>query len=88
MKADFKKGQLFLTPESELEFYALEHWKGKGGMTTIVPFDATDETEETAIAYIQDGQFLNAVKAVKELTGWGLKDSKEYCDKLRDSLNK
>jgi ribosomal protein L7/L12 len=86
MEAHFKKGQLFLVPESELEQYALEQWRDNGAETTILPFDTTDEVEETAIAFIKDSQFLGAVKAVKELTGWGLKEAKEYCDKIRDNL--
>jgi hypothetical protein len=45
-----------------------------------------DNIREKAIALIKNGQILQAVKWVKECTGWGLRESKEYVDSLRDAL--
>lgn len=36
----------------------------------------------------KNGHLLQAVKYYKEKTGEGLKESKEYCDALRDKLKK
>lgn len=30
------------------------------------------------------GQFIEAIKEVRGLTGWGLKEAKDFCDKVRD----
>lgn len=38
------------------------------------------------IMLIQRSEKLLAVKTLKEWTGWGLKEAKEYCDDLQDKL--
>lgn len=45
-----------------------------------------DNVQEKAIQLIKDGRLLVAVKWVKDCTGMGLKDSKEYVDTLRNTL--
>ncbi len=45
-----------------------------------------DNVRERAIALINERQILLATKWVKECTGWGLKESKDYVDSLRDAL--
>lgn len=35
---------------------------------------------------IQIDQFINAIKHVRQVTGLGLKEAKDFCDKLRDAL--
>ena len=42
-----------------------------------------DSVMEKALALINDGQLLQAVKFVKECTGIGLKDAKDFVDNLR-----
>lgn len=39
---------------------------------------------EEARSLIRDQQFIQAVRVVREKTGWGLKEAKLYCDDLRD----
>lgn len=36
--------------------------------------------------YIRKGEFIKAVKLYREETGTGLKEAKEYCDKLRTEM--
>ena len=45
-----------------------------------------DNVQEKAIQLIKDGSLLAAVKWVKDCTGMGLKESKEYVDTLRNTL--
>lgn len=45
-----------------------------------------DNVQEKAIQLIKDGSLLAAVKWVKDCTGMGLKESKEYIDTLRNTL--
>jgi hypothetical protein len=46
--------------------------------------NVSDNTlEKEALDYMRDGAKLQAVKHVKEKTGWGLKESKEWCDALQ-----
>jgi len=40
------------------------------------------------IPLLKKGMLINAVKNVKEMTGWGLKEAKDYTDSVRDSLKK
>ncbi len=41
-------------------------------------------TDDSVILFIiQKGNIVEAVKYVKDLRGWGLKESKDYVDKLR-----
>jgi ribosomal protein L7/L12 len=45
-----------------------------------------DNYMDTCIQYLKDGKLLNAVKAYKDATGKGLKESKDAMDELRVSL--
>lgn len=45
-----------------------------------------DNVQEKAIALIKTGQILQAVKFVKECTGMGLKEAKDYVDNLREQI--
>lgn len=40
----------------------------------------------TAIAYIKAGEFIQAIKTVRSGTGWGLIESKKWCEDERDNL--
>ena len=40
--------------------------------------------DKEIVALIKAGSLLNAVKYHKEQTGWGLKESKDYCDRLKE----
>lgn len=39
--------------------------------------------DKEIVALMKDGSLLAAVKFHKEQTGWGLKESKDYCDQLK-----
>lgn len=45
-----------------------------------------DNVQEKAIAMIKEGSLLQAVKFVKECTGMGLKEAKDYVDDLRQRI--
>lgn len=45
-----------------------------------------DNVQEKAIAMIKEGSLLQAVKFVKECTGLGLKEAKDYVDDLRQRI--
>jgi ribosomal protein L7/L12 len=40
------------------------------------------------LPFLKEGKLLQAVKYHKDRTGWGLKESKGFCDELRDKLQK
>jgi len=47
----------------------------------------TDGSEMNVIDYVKAGQYIQAIKQHREETGLGLKESKEYVDKLRTNLS-
>lgn len=42
-----------------------------------------DDLKIQALKIKQESGTLHAVKFIKEKTGWGLKESKEFCDNLK-----
>lgn len=40
--------------------------------------------DKEIVALIKSESFLIAVKYCKDQTGWGLKESKDHCDKLKE----
>lgn len=38
------------------------------------------------IDLLKSDQYVNAIKCVRENTGWMLKEAKDYCDKMRTAL--
>lgn len=49
-----------------------------------VPDLVTDEVKEELQGLIKDGKSVEAIKRYRKLTGFGLKEAKEYIDKLSD----
>lgn len=49
-----------------------------------VPDLVTDEIKEELKGLIKDGKSVEAIKRYRKLTGFGLKEAKEYIDKLSD----
>lgn len=49
---------------------------------------ANNTLEREALDFMRSGQKLQAVKHVKEKTGWGLKEAKEWCDALQNQYLK
>ena len=47
----------------------------------------TEEQFNTVVTHMRNRELLMAVKMVKDYTGKGLKESKEYVDALRPKLN-
>ena len=43
----------------------------------------SDNLDKNVIDYIRAGQYIEAIKRHRELTGMGLKESKEHVDNLR-----
>lgn len=39
------------------------------------------------IANILGGRFIEAIKLYRKYTGWGLKESKDACERAREKLN-
>ncbi len=37
---------------------------------------------------VGDGKIIVAIKTVRNSTGWGLRESKDYVDKIRDNMKK
>jgi ribosomal protein L7/L12 len=48
--------------------------------------DVKRELDNRLIDIIRRGDFIQAIKEYRAATGLGLKESKEYCDKLRESV--
>ena len=49
-----------------------------------VKYDKDDDMKKEAIHLINSNLYIQAIKHVREKTGWGLKESKAYCDELRE----
>lgn len=49
-----------------------------------VPDLVSDEVKEELKGLIKDGKSVEAIKRYRKLTGFGLKEAKEYIDKLSD----
>lgn len=52
--------------------------------TTVsdVPTAGTSQLEQDARALLARGQKIDAIKRVRELTGWGLKEARDYVERL------
>ncbi|MBF0554293.1 MAG: hypothetical protein HQK96_06980 [Nitrospirae bacterium] len=37
---------------------------------------------------IREGKLIESIKTLRVATGWGLKESKDYCDNLKRELDK
>lgn len=48
--------------------------------------EETENIDEELKAFISEGKMVKAVKRYREATGLGLKESKEYVDRLKDRL--
>ena len=55
-------------------------------VTELEKLTACTSIDNELLPFLKDGQLLGAVKYYKDKTGLGLKESKEYCDKLRDKF--
>lgn len=90
MKYELKRdeiGKLRLTLEMEFEslgsaMEALNVIERHGGKPSLSPL------ELELLPMIRSGELLRAVKHYKDVTSEGLKESKEYCDALRDKLQR
>ena len=82
MRTEFKNGELILIPESELEDYALKQWQANGADARIRNFKQPDELTESVISLLKEHKKVEAVKVVRESTGWGLQECKDYVDNL------
>lgn len=49
-----------------------------------VPDLVTDEIKKELQGLVKDGKSVEAIKRYRKLTGFGLKEAKEYIDKLSD----
>lgn len=41
-----------------------------------------EKTGQNIIQHIRDGKPINAIKYVREVTGWGLEEAKEFVERL------
>ena len=42
-----------------------------------------DDTKQVhALKLLKDGRKLEAVRYIRDITGWSIRESKEYCDRL------
>lgn len=64
---------------------SLERGEAPARPATIDPFDermAPDDLQQAARILVQQGNKIAAIKLVREQTGWGLKEAKDYVDGL------
>lgn len=61
-------------------------WSDEIGITNVIIEKDKRIDINQLISFIQRNEKLMAVKTLKEWTGWGLKEAKEYCDDLQDKL--
>jgi ribosomal protein L7/L12 len=62
----------------------------RGGALPVLPATAASEAvtasapqlEQEARMLLAQGQKIEAIKRVRELTGWGLKEAKDYVERL------
>ena len=50
-----------------------------------VKYSNNDEMKKEVIRLINSNLYIQAIKLVREKTGWKLRDAKAYCDDLRDN---
>lgn len=46
----------------------------------------TKSDGKEVIVYIRAGKFIDAIKLHRQYTGWGLKESKDACERAREKL--
>lgn len=55
-----------------------------GGYPTDAPAPSgVYEPSAQVLSHLAGGKVINAIKVVREETGWGLKEAKDYVDRLR-----
>lgn len=75
----------------DLKLWAIEViWQdGRNGSdkTSVIPYDPTGLTESQIDALKKQPSKIHAIKELRQISGWGLKDAKEKCDEIFGGLH-